>query len=50
MRWMAGMPRTFVERVLEPGVGAVELGKAARCPARSCCKGDQAFEVHVSLR
>ena len=41
----------LVERVLEIGVGAVELGKARHAVRREAIEeGDQRIEVHVSLR
>jgi len=41
----------LVERVLEPGIGAVELRKAGYAIRREAVvEVDQAVEVHVSLR
>jgi hypothetical protein len=41
----------LVERVLEIGIGAVELGKAGHAVRREAVvEGDQAVEIHVSLR
>jgi len=41
----------FVEGILEPGIGAVELGKTGHAVRREAVvKVDQAVEVHLSLR